>query len=265
MNLTNFKWDQDSDGIVTLFWDMPGRTLNVLSFAAVAELAQVAETVATDASIKGLILTSGKDNGFCAGADLAEMEAYAGGGSKDAQTAFELMMKLHRGFRRFETGGKPVVAAINGMALGGGLEIALACHYRIVADDPRIRLGFPEAQIGLIPGGGGTQRAPRLVGPGRAAWLMMSATRLTAAEAEEWGLVELVVDDLDEGIARVAGTIAEQSPTALRELKELLRATREGSDYPAELEAFARCAASADGREGIAAFLEKRAPRFTGD
>ena len=198
MNLVNFKWDQDSDGIVTLLWDMPGRTLNVLSMAAVAELAQAAEALATDANLKGLILTSGKDNGFCAGADLAEMEAFAGASGADAaKSAFDGMMKLHRAFRRFETAGKPVVAAINGMALGGGLEITLACHYRIVADDPRIRLGFPEAQIGLIPGGGGTQRTARLMGAMQALPFMLESRRIDAQAAKMMGLVHEVAPAAD--------------------------------------------------------------------
>ena len=156
----------------------------------------------------------------------------------------------------------PVVAAIHGYCLGGGLEVALACDIRVARADSS--LGLPEVGLGMIPGGGGTQRAPRLIGAGRAAWLMMSAERLSAAEAAAWGLVELVVDDLEQGIERVAGAIVARSPTALRELKQLLRQTGEQSDYRAELDAFARCVASEDGREGVAAFLEKRPPSWPG-
>ena len=200
----------------------------------------------------GVVVIRGRgEKAFSAGADLASI---TGDGSPPAgiQPLAELIEALP----------VPVVAAIHGHCLGGGLEVALACDLRIAREDAKLAL--PEVGLGMIPGGGGTQRAPRLIGPGRATWLMMSATRLTAAEGEAWGLVELVVDDLDEGIARVAGTIAAQSPTALRELKQLLRATREKSDYRAELDAFARCVASDDGREGIAAFLEKRAPIWPG-
>ena len=200
----------------------------------------------------GVVVIRGRgEKAFSAGADLASI---TGDGSPPAgiQPLAELIEALP----------VPVVAAIHGHCLGGGLEVALACDLRIAREDAKLAL--PEVGLGMIPGGGGTQRAPRLIGPGRATWLMMSATRLTAAEGEAWGLVELVVDDLDEGIARVAGAIAAQSPTALRELKQLLRATREKSDYRAELDAFARCVASDDGREGIAAFLEKRAPIWPG-
>ena len=154
----------------------------------------------------------------------------------------------------------PVIAAIHGHCLGGGLEVALACDLRIA--DGRASLALPEVRLGLIPGGGGTQRLPRLIGTSRAAWLMYSGERIFAAQAEAWGLVEFAVDDLDEGIERIAGTIAAQSPNSVRELKQLLRATRDERSDRLELEAFARCVLSPDGREGVAAFLEKRAPNW---
>src|ERR1700730_16494333 len=194
MNLVNFKWDQDQDGIVTLVWDAPDKSVNVLSMATIAELAQVAEAITKDAAIKGLVLTSGKPGGFSAGADLDEMSAYAGKGGVDAaKTAFETMMNIHRTFRKIELCGKPVVAAISGTALGGGLEIALACHCRMIADDPRIRLGFPEAQVGLIPGAGGTQRLPRMMGAMQALPMLLEARRIDGATAAGMGLVQKIV------------------------------------------------------------------------
>ena len=194
MNLTNFKWDQDPDGIVTLIWDTPDKSVNVLSMAAIAELGQVADTMAASAAIKGLVIASAKASGFSAGADLDEMSAYAGGGGGDAaKAAFDMMMNLHRTFRKLERCGKPVVAAINGTALGGGLEIALACHCRMIADDPRIRIGLPEAQVGLIPGGGGTQRLPRMIGAMAALPIMLEARRLDPASAAGLGIVQKVV------------------------------------------------------------------------
>ncbi len=156
----------------------------------------------------------------------------------------------------------PVVAAIHGYCLGGGLEIALACDVRIATEDAQ--LGFPEVKLGLLPGGGGTQRAPRLIGAGRAAWLIMSGERIPAQQAYEWGLVEQVVPDLDSGIEQVAGALAAQSPHAIRTIKRLLRETRDERSEDKEAEAFGRCLASDDGQEGVAAFLEKREPSWTG-
>ena len=200
MNLVNFKWDQDADGIVTLTWDMPDRTLNVLSMAAIAELSQVADKVASDAAIKGLVITSGKAGNFCAGADLDEMLAYSGSGPKNADSvaaAFKLMTTLHATFRKFETGKKPVAAAMNGTALGGGLELALACHHRIMADDSKARIGFPEAQVGLIPGGGGTQRLPRLIGAMAALPFMLESKRIDPLAALGMGILHKVVPAAD--------------------------------------------------------------------
>jgi 3-hydroxyacyl-CoA dehydrogenase/enoyl-CoA hydratase/3-hydroxybutyryl-CoA epimerase len=194
MNLVNFKWDQDLDGIVTLSWDTPGKSVNVLSMAAIAELGQVADAIKADAAIKGLVITSAKTGSFSAGADLDEMSSYASqGGPGAAKTAFETMMNLHRTFRKIETCGKPVVAAINGTALGGGLELALACHCRIAVEDPRLRIGLPEAQVGLLPGGGGTQRLPRMIGAMAALPLMLEGRRLDAASAAGMGILQKVV------------------------------------------------------------------------
>jgi 3-hydroxyacyl-CoA dehydrogenase/enoyl-CoA hydratase/3-hydroxybutyryl-CoA epimerase len=195
MNLVNFKWDLDQDGIVTLSWDTPGKSVNVLSLAAIAELGQVADGIKGDAAIKGLVIASAKAGGFSAGADLDEMSAFArqGGGPEAAKAAFDTMMNLHRTFRKIETCGKPVVAAINGTALGGGLELALACHCRIVADDPRIRIGLPEAQVGLIPGGGGTQRLPRMIGAMAALPLMLEGRRIDPVSAAGMNIVQKVV------------------------------------------------------------------------
>src|SRR6185503_15504706 len=173
-----------------LTWDMPEKPVNVLSMSTIAELSQVADKLGSDASIKGLVITSGKTTGFCAGADLDEMGAFAGGGQPGAaEASYKLMMTLHQTFRKFETCGKPIAAAINGLALGGGLETVLACHYRILADDPRIRVGFPEAQVGLIPGGGGTQRLPRLIGAMNALPFMLEAQRVDPQKALGMGIV----------------------------------------------------------------------------
>jgi 3-hydroxyacyl-CoA dehydrogenase/enoyl-CoA hydratase/3-hydroxybutyryl-CoA epimerase len=197
MDLKNFKWDQDADGIVTLTWDVPGRTMNVLTGSAIADLLASAEKVTSDPTIKGLVITSGKSNGFCAGAALDEMEGNASGAAASPQDAIAAryagVMRFHQALRKLETCGKPVAAAINGLALGGGLEVTLACHYRVVADNPKIQLGLPESKVGLLPGGGGTQRLPRLVGAMAAAPMLLQGTSVDPQKALGMKLVHAVV------------------------------------------------------------------------
>ena len=162
---------------------------------------------------------------------------------------------------------KPFVAAIQGYCLGGGLELAMCCDVRVCADDAK--LGQPEIKLGLIPGGGGTQRLPRLVGLGRALLLNLGGEFVDASTAYEWGLVERVVPrtELDAAALEIARTFAARSPHAIAVLRELARGTR---DLPLEeglrreAEGFRRCLASEDGLEGVAAFIEKREPNFTG-
>ncbi|MBI1212669.1 MAG: 3-hydroxyacyl-CoA dehydrogenase [Alphaproteobacteria bacterium] len=199
MELKTFKWNQDADGIVTLTWDDPDRTMNVLSSGAMKDIAAAIEKIAGDASIKGAIITSGKANGFCAGAALDEMEGNAGGtGAAKSEEdrirdRFNGVMQFNLLLRKLETCGKPIVAAINGLALGGGLEVTLACHYRVVADNPKIQLGLPESRVGLLPGGGGTQRLPRLIGAAGALPLIMQGGSLDPQKAATQKVVHKVV------------------------------------------------------------------------
>ena len=189
MELKVFKWNQDADGIVTLTWDDPERSMNVLSNKALADIGAVIVKIAGDATIKGAVITSGKANGFCAGAALDEMEGAASGEGQPkseeerVRQRYEGVLQFNMLLRKLETCGKPVVAAINGLALGGGLEVTLACHYRVVADNPRIQLGLPESKVGLLPGGGGTQRLPRLMGAQNALQLIMQGSSLSPSEA----------------------------------------------------------------------------------
>ncbi len=215
MELTQFKWEQDSGGIVTLTWDTPGKPVNVLSLAAVTELGRVAERLAEDGAIKGLVITSAKSGNFCAGADLDEMAGIAGGAGADTvKTAFDTMMGIHHVFRKIETCGKPVVAAINGTALGGGLELTLACHHRVMTTDASARIGFPEAQIGLIPGAGGTQRLPRMIGAMNALPLMLESRRIDPAAALGIGIVQQTVAAAELLAATKAWIAANPHPVA---------------------------------------------------
>ncbi len=197
----NFKFDIDADGIALAVWDMPGRSMNVLSQSSMADIASIIETIMSNDTIKGAVLTSGKD-AFCAGADLSMMGGQAGGsgaGSKEdrVKAMYEGNLAFNMLLRRLETCGKPVAAAINGVALGGGLEVTLACHYRVVADNPKIQLGLPEAKVGLLPGGGGTQRLPRLIGAMAALPLILQGTSLDPQKALKAGIVHAVVPAAD--------------------------------------------------------------------
>ncbi len=193
----NFSFDVDSDGIALVTWDMPGRSMNVLSQSSMADLASIIEKIASDDAIKGAVITSGK-GAFCAGADLSMMGGQAGGsgdGSPEdrVKAMYEGNLKFNMILRSLETCGKPVVAAINGTALGGGLEVTLACHCRIAADNPKTQLGLPEAKVGLLPGGGGTQRLPRLIGAGAALPIILQGSSLNPEKAAKAGIVHKVV------------------------------------------------------------------------
>ncbi len=211
MNLETFGWDVDADGIAVATFDVPGRSMNTLTGKAVADIVAIANEVASNDAIKGLVLTSGKPTGFCAGADLGEMNEGAGGEKKvelDEQAAlkarFDAGFTLNKTLRQLETCGKPVACALNGLALGGGLEVALACHYRVAANDnPRLQFGLPEAKIGLLPGAGGTQRLPRLIGLAEASQYILQGKPMKADKAHKLGVVnELGATDELVGLAK---------------------------------------------------------------
>ncbi|MEO1324311.1 MAG: enoyl-CoA hydratase-related protein, partial [Pseudomonadota bacterium] len=199
MNLETFSFDIDGDGIAHAVFDVPGRSMNTLTAKAVADIIAITKEVATNDAITGLVLSSGKASGFCAGADLGEMNESAGGSGKSEaeMTEAELKaMQFERGFalnktlRELETCGKPIAVALDGLALGGGLEVALAGHYRVAANDnPKLQFGLPEAKIGLLPGAGGTQRLPRLIGVQEALPLILQGKSFNAEKAHKMGVV----------------------------------------------------------------------------
>ena len=190
--MENFKIDVDADGIALITFDVPGRSMNTLTGAVMQEIPEWVERIRTDDAIKGAVLTSGKASGFCAGADLGDMAGgmLAGGSLQDA---YDAGYKLNSALRALETCGKPVAAAINGLALGGGLELTLACHYRVVGDDSKIQLGLPEIKVGLFPGGGGTQRLTRLIGVQAALMAMSEGKPWRPNDAKGAGVVHEVV------------------------------------------------------------------------
>ena len=180
--MTTLHHDRDADGILTLTIDLPGQSMNVITPEFTADLAAAIDTIKTDAGIKGVVVTSGKASGFMAGADLKGMGALFGGGGS-LKATFDQVWQLNALFRALETCGKPVAAAINGLALGGGLELALACHYRVCSDSPKIALGLPEILVGLFPGAGGTQRLPRLMGVQPALMYLTQGKSMSPQEA----------------------------------------------------------------------------------
>jgi 3-hydroxyacyl-CoA dehydrogenase/enoyl-CoA hydratase/3-hydroxybutyryl-CoA epimerase len=190
-----------SDGILVATMNLPGRPMNVLADALVMGLSELPAKLA-DPSVKGLILASGKAD-FCAGADLDRLVSWT-----QPAEPFEGSMALKKVLRAIETQGKPVVAAINGHALGGGLEIALACHARIAIDDPKLKLGQPEVKLGLLPGGGGTQRLLRLVGVQQAMQICAEGNDIPAAQARAMGLLADLARDRDELMAKARAWIA---------------------------------------------------------
>ena len=183
----------DADGVATWIIDTPGRSMNVFTGDFFPRLESLIESAATEARVRGVIITSGKPGSFVAGADLTLLQQLAAEARSDLRRHYENCFVLNRLLRRLETFGKPVVAALNGLTMGGGLELAMACHHRVVADDERIQLGLPEVKVGLLPGGGGTQRLPRLIGLQPALMVMLEGNPVSPREALKAGLVHAVV------------------------------------------------------------------------
>ena len=200
MSYVNFKVDIDGDGIALVTWDVPDRSMNVISLAGIEELAALVEQLAVDAAVKSVVITSGKE-AFCAGADLTLLEGlgrtfarYIGDSEEQAATRlFEESRKLSLLYRRIETCGKPWVAAINGTALGGGFELALACHHRVAALNPQTRLGLPEIKVGLFPGAGGTTRIARMLAPADALQFLLKGDLIRVERAKAMKLVDAIV------------------------------------------------------------------------
>lgn len=248
-----------ADRIATLTVNRPDK-LNALNDALMAELGlAIAEARSRD-DVGGVLLT-GAGRAFVAGADIAELAN---------QTAVQGKARAERGqrvFRMFETSPKPTVAAVNGFALGGGCELAMACHLRVASESAKF--GQPEVKLGIVPGYGGTQRLPRLVGKGRALQLLLTGEMIDAAEAYRIGLVNRVVPaaELIDACRAMLTTMLAQGPLALAHCIEAVdRGLDMALDDAIALEAsyFGMLSATADKIEGMQAFLEKRAARFTG-
>ena len=237
------------------------KVLNALNTPTWTDLRAAFEDAKADASVLGVILTGAGDKAFIAGADISELAHV------DAYEAEESSRFGQGVLDRIENLGKPVIAAINGFALGGGCETAMACTMRIAVE--HARFGQPEVKLGLLPGGGGTQRLPRLVGKGRALQLILTGETISAQEAYRIGLVNEVVPAANL-IARAETILKQISANAPIAIKFSLEAANKGMDtsqaegFALEASYFGICAATEDKKEGTSAFLEKRAPQFHG-
>lgn len=258
MSYETLRLERDG-GVAVVTIDRPEKR-NALNAAVRRELVRAVDELERDAAVRVLVLTGAGDRAFVAGADIGEFAERTPLEQREAMTGT-------RAFEAVAACGKPTIAMINGFALGGGCELALACDVRVAADTAQ--LGQPEVNLGIIPGGGGTQRLPRVVGMGQAMRLVLSGDLVDAAEALRIGLVDLVYPaaELRERTLELAGRIAAKSPVALRIAKAAIRAAAEmpmsaGLAYETEL--FVTCFGSEDRREGVSAFLEKRPADFPG-
>jgi 3-hydroxyacyl-CoA dehydrogenase / enoyl-CoA hydratase / 3-hydroxybutyryl-CoA epimerase len=206
MNTETIKFDLDSDGIALLTIDVPNQTMNVITPQFTMDLMALVDKIATDDAIKGAVITSGKPTAFMAGADLkgmgSTMATSADDGKSRAAKMFERQSSLNLLFRKMETCGKPFATAMNGLALGGGLEVCLATHYRVALDNPKITFGLPEVLVGLLPGAGGTQRLPRLIGVMPALPYLLQGKNMSSQEAKGFGLVADLAATTEEAVAK---------------------------------------------------------------
>ncbi len=259
MTYSNLTIEQ-RDAVIQITVQRPDK-LNALNLDTLIELGDAVEDATSDDSLRALIITGAGEKAFVAGADIAEINAL---NPLQARDFSELGQQL---MRQIENCGKPVIAAVNGFALGGGMELALACHIRIASDNAR--LGLPEITLGLLPGFGGTQRLLRMLGRSRAMQLILSGQPIDAATAEHWGLLAHVysTQELSDQAWTLAHKLAASAPIAMR---SIIEAVQNGQDMSLEAalnmetQLFALCCSSEDMREGTSAFLNKRKPKFNG-
>jgi len=259
MDLTTLLYDVDADGVALITINRPDK-LNALNSTVMHELDACIRQARADTTVKGVVLVGAGEKSFVAGADIRQFTEL------NALDGHRFALLGQAVFNRIEDLHKPVVAAVNGYALGGGCELALACHLRVASENAAF--GQPEVNLGIIPGYGGTQRLPRIVGRGLATELILTGARINAQRAYEIGLVNRVVPagELLETARAIVITIGAQAPLAVSMALEALRSSdlplRDGLRYEATL--FGQACATEDFKEGVAAFLERRKAAFQG-
>lgn len=259
MNYSNIVLSSENN-IATITINRPTK-LNALNSETIQELHDAFKSLENNYDIRVIILTGSGEKAFVAGADIAEFAHFSiAEGTQLAKQGQELL------FDFIEKLKKPVIAAINGFALGGGLELAMSCHFRIASDNAK--MGLPEVSLGLIPGYGGTQRLPQLVGKGRAMEMIMTAAMIDATTAKNYGLVNHVVTqtELLEFTKSIATKIIKNSPLAISKAIKAINANyKEGvNGFETEIRNFGKCFGTEDFKEGTTAFLEKRKAEFSG-
>lgn len=237
------------------------KALNALNAATLAELADVVGFAAKTDEVRGVIITGAGEKAFVAGADIKEFSDYSG------KQGEELARKgQEQVFNAIENSPKPFLAAINGFALGGGLELAMACHMRVAAE--HAKLGLPEVTLGLIPGYGGTQRLTQLVGKGKAIEMITTASMISSVDAEKVGLVNYVVpqEGLISKAEEILNVIKQRAPLAVAAaIKSVIASINDEDGYGVEIEEFGKCFETKDFKEGVSAFVEKRKAIFAGE
>ena len=258
-DFVNLKWSLENN-ILTLTINRPDR-LNALNIETIGELGEAIKEAVNDEEVKGIIITGEGDKAFVSGADIKEIsELNEVNSRKFSENGQEV-------FASIESCEKPVIAAVNGFALGGGCELAMACHIRVASENAKF--GQPEVKLGIIPGFGGTQRLTHLVGKGKAMELMMTGDLIASSEAQKLGLVNHVVplQELMTISRNLLSKILKQSPVAVANIINCVNTAfnNEANGYQTEANSFMNCCRTEDFKEGTSAFLEKREPVFKGE
>lgn len=252
---------ETQDGIILITINRP-KKLNALNIDTIQELHEAFDTANKDKNIKVIIITGSGEKAFVAGADISEFSDFdVEEGQELAAEGQELLFNL------IENLSTPVIAAVNGFALGGGLELAMACHFRLASNNAK--MGLPEVSLGVIPGYGGTQRLPQLVGKGRAMEMIMTAGMIDANQALNYGLINHVTtpEELLPLCEKIAGKIMRNSSVAIKSAIKAINANfKDGvNGFDVEIEQFGNCFGTDDFKEGTSAFLEKRKANFPGE